>query len=124
MNKKVLVDTSIIIDYSRGNGEILLELVDLSQQGKIDLYTNSVVITEFFSGIELNNPTLYKQAFFLFESLFTCIDIGYEEALLAGKLRRKNKIPLTTDAIIASICIINNLSLLPQIKNTFPIFKT
>lgn len=111
MINKLFIDTSVIIDYSRGNSEILLDLIDLFEEGKVDLFVNSVVITEFFSGQDLKNKSLYTQSFILFEKFFTCIEIGSVEGIKAGELRRKNLVSLTTDAIIASTCIINNLQL-------------
>ncbi len=111
MVKKVLIDTSIIIDFSRGNNSVLSNLIDLMEQNKVDLFINSVVIAEFFSGDDLKNKGLYTKSFLLFEQFFTCIEIGSEEGFIAGELRRKNLVPLITDALIASTCIINNLEL-------------
>ena len=111
MLKKVFLDTNIIVDFSKGNSNVLVNLVDLMEQDKIDLFINSVVIAEFFSGEDLKNKSFYTKSFLLFDQFFTCIEIGLEEGLIGGELRRKNLVPLTTDALIVSTCIINNLEL-------------
>jgi len=111
MMKKIFLDTSIIIDFSRGNSEVLINLIDLMEQDKVELYINSIVIAEFFSGEDLKNKNFYTKSFLFFDQFFTCIDIGLQEGLIGGQLRRKNLVPLTTNAIIASTCIINNFEL-------------
>ncbi|MDA1337950.1 MAG: PIN domain-containing protein [bacterium] len=109
--KRVLVDTNIIINFGRGDTDILLKLVEIQERREIELYVNDIVVGEYFAGLEMRSIKRYMWARDMFNSFFSFFEIDSEVAIKAGVMVAKNEIPILTDAIIASTCIINNLQL-------------
>lgn len=105
---KIFVDTDIIIDYSHGKNKILKSLLETQQQGKIELFVNAIVITEFFTDRYLSNKSKLEKAYELF-NFFTVIDINAKTGFLAGELLREKKTDYLGDALIAATCVINSL---------------
>lgn len=109
--KRVLVDTNIIINFGRGDTDLLLKLVEIQERREIELYVNDIVIAEYFAGLEMRSIKRYMWARDMFNSFFSFFEIDSEVAIKAGVMVAKNEIPILTDAIIASTCIINNFEL-------------
>lgn len=109
--KRILVDTNIIINYGRGDTQHLINLVDIQDIGKVELYVNDIVVGEYFSGLEMKSLKRYAWARDIFNSFFSFLELDFEIAVRAGIMVSKNEIPFITDALIASTCIINNLEL-------------
>jgi predicted nucleic acid-binding protein len=109
--KRVLVDTNIIINFGRGDTDLLLKLVEIQERREIELYVNDIVVGEYFAGLEMRSIKRYMWARDMFNSFFSFFEIDSEVAIKAGVMVAKNEIPILTDAIIASTCIINNFEL-------------
>jgi len=116
--KRVLVDTNIIINYGRGDEKLLLNMIDRQEIGELELYVNDIIVAEYFAGLEMESLKRYMWARDMFNNFFSFLEIDFEVAVKAGVMVAKNEIPVFTNALIASTCIINNLQLLTtDVKN-------
>ncbi|WKZ25476.1 MAG: PIN domain-containing protein [bacterium] len=100
---KIIVDTSVIIDYTRANIGSFNQLISDSRSGNCDLYIPSVVITELWSGKETKNK---KNGVRLEKilSLFKIINLDQKIAKHAGTISRDTNI-FGFDAIIAATAL-------------------
>ena len=108
--KKVFIDTDIIINFTKGFRDDLKELFDLQTKKKIELFTNPVVIAEFFTDNTLLVDKNLRLALKLFES-FRALDIIKPIGLLGGELMRTKTVLFIADALIAATCLHYNLVL-------------
>ena len=106
----ILVDTDILIDYSNGKSKILEDLFQKHTLGLVSLYISPVTVAEFLTDNKLKNESKQKDAE-EFLGLFEIIDVGKKEGVMAGKLLRQGHPPFLGDALIASICLVNNFML-------------
>jgi len=109
MSPKIIADTSIWIEYFRGNNKIagLLEEYLLDN----NVHINGIIIAELIQGIKNNKD---KEAVLGGIDAVPYIEFTYEDWLLAGdlsnELRKKGlTIPLT-DIATAAVAINNNMS--------------
>lgn len=110
---KILVDTSVLIDYSKGFGEILGKLLEAQVQGKVRLLINSVVVAEFMTDQHLRDrQRLGKSVEFM--EMFQMVESGREEGMIAGDLLRNGECLATADALIAATCLHHGLPLLTR----------
>ncbi|MDP3973389.1 MAG: type II toxin-antitoxin system VapC family toxin [Candidatus Daviesbacteria bacterium] len=100
---KVVVDSSIIIDYLRG-GKKWDEFIDYAPRD-IQLFLPTVVIFELFSGSSTRNARkLQEMIAFIRE--FQRIDLNETIARVAGELFRDTKIKIqAADCIIAATAL-------------------
>ena len=117
--KKVFIDTDIIINYTKGFGDNLKGLFDLQVKKEIELYTNPIVIAEFFTDNTLLVDKNLRLALKLFES-FRVLDITKPIGLLGGELMRTKTVLFIADALIAATCLSNKLEL---VTNNLKHFK-
>ncbi|MEK7168508.1 MAG: PIN domain-containing protein [Patescibacteria group bacterium] len=96
---KIVVDTSVLIDFSRAHTGLFKELIVQSQKGA-DLYTPTVVMTEFWAGDDMKNESNVKSAERIFSRLIK-MPLSEEIAKKAGELIRK-KDAFGFDAIVAA----------------------
>lgn len=116
--KSVFIDTDILINYSKGKDKTLDLLFNLQSKQIIDLYINPIVISEFFADTNLKNTKRLEMAK-EFISLFRVIDIDKKAGLLAGKMLRNKQSDFLGDALIASSCVVNKISLATGNKKHF-----
>lgn len=116
--KKVFVDTDIIINYTKGFGDNLATLFDLQIKNGIELYTNPIVIAEFFTDNALLIDKNLQLALKLFES-FRVSDITRPIGLLGGELMRTKTVLFIADALIAATCLQHGLLLATNNKKDF-----
>jgi predicted nucleic acid-binding protein len=116
--KKVFIDTDIIINYTKGFGDNLKGLFDLQVKKEIELYTNPIVIAEFFTDNALLIDKNLRLALKLFES-FRALDITKSIGLLGGELMRTKTVLFIADALIAATCLHYNLVLATNNKKDF-----
>ncbi len=116
--EKVFVDTNIIIDFTKGFGKNLKELIFLQKRNHLQVFVNSIVIAEFFNEKNLNNKKSFELANRLFQ-FFEVMDIGKNIGLLAGELLRTNQVNFLADALIAATCLKHNLLLATNNKKDF-----
>lgn len=119
---KVLVDTNIIIDFTKGKSKDLKFLFEKQEEGKINLYVNPVIISEFFTDRNLKNGKKLQKARDFF-NLFDLANITKEVGFLAGELLREGKVNFLGDALIAATCLYFNLQLATKDKKDFTKIK-
>ncbi|OGK11717.1 hypothetical protein A2954_05355 [Candidatus Roizmanbacteria bacterium RIFCSPLOWO2_01_FULL_37_12] len=116
--KKILIDTNILISYSKGFKREFKQLLIDQENNKSELYINPIIISEFLNDKKLKNKTNLIKANELL-SLFSLANINKETGILAGLLLREDKIVFIADAFIAATCIQFNLALYTDNKKHF-----
>lgn len=89
--KKIVLDTSIIIDHIRGKDKTLIYLLKLWKEKRVELIVSSLVIFEFYSGLSLEKRNIFQKTENLFAH-FKIINVDEKIAKLAAKINRKNKL--------------------------------
>jgi predicted nucleic acid-binding protein len=119
--KSVFIDTNIIIDYTKGHDQSLGHLLKLQQNQKLNLCINPVIIAEFFTDQNLNNPAKLKQAkeFFRF---FQCLNIDSSIGQITAEILRNYQSTLG-DSLIAATCLAHHLPLVTQNIKHFQTIK-
>ena len=108
--KKILVDTDILIDFSKGFSQSLEKLLRQQSTGQAELFVSPVNIAEYFTDKNLNNATQFSQAT-EFMGLFSIREITKKIGLIAGELLRQKKIEFLGDALVAATCLSEKLQL-------------
>lgn len=111
MNKKILIDTSVWIEYFRGkNSNLVKQCNYLMEEGLLVLC--APVKAEILSGVTTENR--FKRLKFLLD-VFQCFDLPFDAwdkcAELRFKLARKGIQAELVDLLIAYTSLFNNLSL-------------
>ena len=114
---RVLVDTDVLIDYSKGHDQQLESLLEKQDNNELGLWINPVIIAEFFTDIHLKNKDLFDNAV-EFISLFRVTEIGKKIGLLAGEILREERANFLGDALIAATCVSEKLLLATGNKKT------
>ena|SRR3989344_2314472 len=109
--KNTLVDTDVLIDFSKRKDKILKKYFGKKDQWQ--LWVNPVIVAEWFNNRELCNTEKLEKAK-VFIDLFNCAEIGKEEGERAGALIRNNEINYLGDALIAATCLVKNASLITR----------
>lgn len=115
---KVLVDTDILIDYSKGYAGTLEELFDSQAKAQIELFINPVVIAEFYTDLKLKNKQRRDKAG-EFLRFFKIINISGKIGSKTGELLRENRVSFLGDALIAATAITEKLKLATRNKKHF-----
>jgi len=102
MSSKIMADTSVWIEYFKGNNKIagLLEEYLLDN----NVHINGIIIAELIQGIKNNKD---KEAVLGGIDAVPYIELTYEDWLLAGDLSNELRI---TDIATAAVAINNNMS--------------
>jgi len=101
--KKIVIDTSVLIEFARTKKGGYLKLKKLAGQGKVLLFTPTIVVFEFWSGDSMNKSENRQKG----EEIFLGIEkIGLDEGIAkrAGELFRKEHVD-SFDAIVASTAL-------------------
>lgn len=115
----ILVDTDVLIDYSKKRSRVL---EDLKNQG-CQLYLSPINVAEFLNNKNLiDNPRKQKQAD-EFVSLFRVPNISAQTAKLASFILRSVNNSYLGDAFIAAVCLENKFKLLTRNKKHFEKIK-
>lgn len=101
---KILVDTDVLIDFSKGKSLFLKHLLLLQNKGKADLFITPVNITEFLNDELLVNEGKFEEAE-EFLGNFKTLVIGKQTGVLAGKCLREKEALYIADALVAASCI-------------------
>ena len=119
---KIIVDTSVIIDYTRANVGPLSQLIKDSKSGACNLYMPAVVVAELWSGKETENNKNANRLEKLLE-LFKIIDLDRKIAKNSGIISRDCHVS-GFDAIVAATALeigaevaTSNIKHFSEIKN-------
>lgn len=115
---KVLVDTDVLIDYSKGFFKGLNELKELQDKGKIILFLSPIVVAEYLADKNLNDVKKLKESL-NFISSFKTILISKEMGVRAGEIMRNVSGPNWKDAMIAACCLVENCRLATRNRKHF-----
>lgn len=111
----ILLDTDVLINFSKGYDTIIHKL--LNDTFNIELYTNTVIIAEFYADKKLKNPNLANKTQ-EFLNQFTFLELNAEIGYIAGELLRDKSFHIA-DTLIAATCIHYNIMLYTQNKKHF-----
>ena len=117
MKQKILADTSVWIEYFRGNDEMTSFVEENLFEGKI--YINGIVLAEIIQGIKSEKKSNELSSSI---SSIPYIDIAMSDWSLAGKISRdlrKNGITIPLTDIGLAATAINNDLLIATYDNHF-----
>ncbi|OGF98793.1 hypothetical protein A2153_02475 [Candidatus Gottesmanbacteria bacterium RBG_16_38_7b] len=120
--ENILVDTDILIDYTKGKSVGLKQLLQKQIAGKVKLFINPVIISEFFTDKSLNDKSKFRWAL-EFISNFSVTEINKKIGILSGEFRRIKAVDYIADALIAATCLENNFILATRNKKHFSKIK-
>lgn len=112
---KIVIDTDVIIDFTRDKSELFQVLLAQASQRKVNLFIPIIVVTELMTGQETHDKTKLKDLEFLINQL-TILNLDYRLAQQTGFLMRDYKNLKLGDAMIAAITI--NLDATLATRNT------
>ncbi len=113
-----MVDTNIIIDYTKGVKEKLEESLKKQNDHLLEFYVNPIIITEFFNDKSLKNKKKLNLALEFVEN-FQIVNIDKETAMIASELLRENKVNFLADAMIDVTCLQYSFYLYTNNKTDF-----
>lgn len=103
--RPILIDTSVIINFTRGKDEIFERILEFSLSENVDLYIPTVVLVEVFVGSEMKDQKRLTTTKKLLKGMKR-INLNEETAMLAAKLARGSNLPFDIgDFIIAASAI-------------------
>lgn len=108
--KSILVDTDILIDYSKGYDRFLGDFLSQQTKGIIELFICTVTIAEFMTNNSLSDSVRREKAM-AFLDLFTVKHIGKAIGYLAGTYLREQMTDYLGDALIAAVAVDGNMEL-------------
>lgn len=106
----ILVDTNILIDYSKGYDNFLKSLFKLQERGLVGLYINPIIITEYLNDQGLIHKKDETKAR-IFLDKFSVIELGKKHGILCAELIRNKNVDYLGDAFIAASCLNGGLTL-------------
>ena len=112
---KVLIDTDILIDYSKDRDTVLDKLLS---EKNVELYVNPVVIAEFLADQNLVSQKKLDEALD-FLSRFKMININKKIGIETGRIMRKVPSLNWKDAMIAACCLVENCRLATRNQKHF-----
>jgi predicted nucleic acid-binding protein len=115
---KVLVDTDVLIDYSKGYSGTLEELFNSQAKSQAELFINPVIIAEFYTDKKLKNKHRREKAA-EFLRFFKIANISGKVGSLAGELLRENRVSFLGDALIAATAVTEKLKLATRNRKHF-----
>ena len=115
---RILVDTDVLIDFTKGHDESLGNLLSTQTKGKLILCTTPVNVAEFLTDSQLEEREKeHKAREFL--SFFSTCDITKAIGILAGMYLRKKQSIFLGDALIAACCVEGELLLATRNRRHF-----
>lgn len=98
----IVIDTSIVISFTRGKNNYFKEILDFAFSQKIKVYIPTVVITEVFVGKEMSGKNQRDKVLELLKNIIR-VDLSAEIAVMAGDLARESNLLFdVADFIIAA----------------------
>lgn len=115
---KIVVDSSVIIDYIRVKKGLLPQLIELSRQKKITLYIPTAVIVEFWSGLSMSIKENENALKVLLQTT-KIISLTRQLAEESGLLRREGSVSEFADSVIAATTLYLDAELATQNRKHF-----
>jgi len=115
MLKTLLVDTNVLIDYSKGKSQLLGEYLATKDW---QLMINPVIVAEFVNDKRLVNQEKKKKTK-EFIDLFSHIDLNIKIGLKTGELIRTGQVDYLGDAFIAATSLTGKMALLTRNQKHF-----
>jgi len=112
---KILLDTNILIDYSKDRETVLDELLF---EKEVELYINPVVVAEYLADKNLINKQKKTQAFDFLDQ-FKIININKRIGVETGEIMRNDPTLNWKDAMIAATCLVNDCKLATRNRKHF-----
>ena len=119
--KSYLLDTSVIIDYLRGNPEVVSLLNSL--EGNI--YSSYICMAELYEGVNRvsNSKKMAQIVMSFFATLSGIFGVDEQIAQKFGQIRadlkKKGNVIEDLDLFLATTCLVNDLTLITQNKKHF-----
>jgi predicted nucleic acid-binding protein len=88
---KVVLDTSVLIDYFRADKGPLLDILQSKSSGGAYVFIPTIVISELWAGNSMSRKKEVQKVERLIKS-FDVVDLNMQTAKLAGGLRRKKMV--------------------------------
>jgi len=116
------LDTSVVVDFLRGNRHIIDKITKLVEEEKV--FLTSITLCELFKGVYLSNKVekeleivenFIKSVGFLYHDSDSCKYFGE----VFAKLHKNGKMTNEFDLMIASIVKVNNMVLVTMDKRHF-----
>lgn len=98
---RVVIDTSIVIDFTRAGVGQFFGLMEAAKSGELELLIPTAVILELWAGKTMKFSKNQNEADKLFSGI-KWIDLTESIAKLAGELVRQNSSTQPMDAVIAA----------------------
>lgn len=115
---RILIDTDVLIDFTKGKSDVLLGLLDKQRGKKVKLYINPVIVAEFLTDESLKDNKK-KQKAYSFLNYFETLSVSKKMGLLAGEYLRKRVTSTLGDAFISATCVEGGLLLATRNKRHF-----
>lgn len=111
METNIVIDTSIIINFTRERNNSLQQLLSAASLKSLKVYIPTVVLFEVFVGREMLAEKQKKKVLKLLDKLIR-VGLSEEIALLAAKIARETNLPFDiADFIIAATVLKLNAEL-------------
>ena len=108
--QQVVVDSDVVIDFTRKASSFLRTLFELSAQKKIKLFIPSAVVAELVAGQETKDKENFKDLEILLNKLEFVV-LNYNLSKKTGELLRDYRELDLGDAIVAASCLSLNAKL-------------
>lgn len=119
MLKNLLVDTNVLIDYSKGQSQLLEEYLAAKEWR---LAVNPVIVAEFVNDRQLTTIEKRQKAK-EFINLFGHVDLSKAMGFRAGKLIRSRQADYLGDSLVAAACLVEKMPLLTRNQKHFKKIK-
>lgn len=116
--QKIVLDTDIIIDFTRGASDLIEVLLDQVSYHKLKVFIPSSVVSELIAGQETKSDKELVRLEKLI-SRFEFVPSNYQISKSAGILLRDNKKLKLGDAIVAATTLYLNAKLATRNKKDF-----
>ena len=119
MNRSILIDTDIVIDFLRGENQAISHFKTNAEF----ICFSAITIAEIYAGIkDKKEEVKIERLFSIFPILVTTDEIAREAGKLVKQYRPSHSVEIP-DAIIAATCLISGSELSTLNIKHYPMFK-
>jgi hypothetical protein len=117
----IVIDTDILIEFLRGNGDIKKIFDDLIYQNQKNLYLTPIQIAEIYAGIRDNERPFTERFLNSFQLIEIDKDIGKQAGEFLNKYRKSHAVELA-DTLIGACAKKYGFKLWTLNKKHYPMF--